>query len=70
MRFYNRIEEFEKEYATYFSILSLIASAKTSRQAIESVLEKNIGGYLSWLENNYSIIKKIFSNRNLLGKRE
>ena len=30
------IEEFGKEYATYFSILSLIASSKTSRSEIES----------------------------------
>ncbi len=53
------IEEFGKDYATYFSILSLIASSKTSRTEIESVLEKNIGGYLDKLEKEYSIIKKI-----------
>jgi AAA+ ATPase superfamily predicted ATPase len=53
------IEEFGKEYTTYFSILSLIASSKTSRSEIESILEKNIGGYLDRLENEYSIIKKI-----------
>jgi len=53
------IEEFGKEYTTYFSILSLIASSKTSRTDIESILEKNIGGYLDRLENEYSIIKKI-----------
>ena len=53
------IEEFGKEYTTYFSILSLIASSKTSRSEIESILEKNIGGYLDKLENEYRIIKKI-----------
>ena len=53
------IEEFGKEYTTYFSILSLIASSKTSRSCIENILEKNIGGYLDRLENEYSIIKKI-----------
>jgi len=53
------IEEFGKEYTTYFSILSLIASSKTSRREIESILEKNIGGYLDKLENEYRIIKKI-----------
>jgi len=53
------IEEFGKEYTTYFSILSLIASSKTSRSGIESILEKNIGGYLDRLENEYNIIKKI-----------
>ena len=53
------IEEFGKEYATYFSILSLIASSKTSRTEMESVLSKNIGGYLDKLENEYSLIKKV-----------
>ncbi|MEY4503721.1 MAG: hypothetical protein RL154_9 [Pseudomonadota bacterium] len=53
------IEEFGKEYGTYFSVLSLLASSKTSRSEIESILEKNVGGYLDRLENEYSIIKKI-----------
>lgn len=53
------IEEFGKEYATYFSILSLIAASKTSRTDIESILEKNTGGYLDRLENEYNIIKKV-----------
>jgi len=53
------IEEFGKEYGTYFSILSLIASSKTSKSEIESILEKNISGHLSRLENDYNIIKSI-----------
>lgn len=53
------IEEFGKEYAIYFSILSLIASSKTSRSEIESVLEKNVGGYLDKLENEYAIISSL-----------
>jgi len=53
------IEEFGKEYTTYFSILSLIASSKTSRSEMESILGRNIGGYLERLENEYTIIKKI-----------
>ena len=53
------IEEFGKEYTTYFSILSLIASSKTSRSELESILNKNIGGYLDRLENEYTIIKKV-----------
>jgi AAA+ ATPase superfamily predicted ATPase len=53
------IEEFGKEYATYFSILSLIASSKTSRGEMESILEKNIGGYLERLENEYHLIKSL-----------
>ncbi len=53
------IEELGKEYGTYFSILALIAASKTSRSEIESVLEKNVGGYLDRLEKDYCIIKKI-----------
>ena len=53
------IEEFGKEYGTYFSILTLIASSKTSKTEIESILEKNISGHLSRLENDYSIIRSI-----------
>jgi uncharacterized protein len=52
------IEEFGKDYATYFSILELISQGKTSRPEIESILSKNTGGYLDKLENDYSIIKK------------
>jgi AAA+ ATPase superfamily predicted ATPase len=53
------IEEFGKEYGTYFSVLSLIASGKTSRSAIESVLQKDVGGFLNRLENEYQIINKV-----------
>lgn len=53
------IEEFGKEYTTYFSILSLIASSKTLRSEIESILERNIGGYLEKLEKDYTLIKKV-----------
>ncbi len=53
------IEEFGREYATYFSILSLIASSKTSRSEIESILGKNVGGFLDKLENEYQLIKRI-----------
>ena len=34
------IEEFGKDYTVYFSILSLIASSKTSRSELESILTK------------------------------
>lgn len=53
------VEEFGKEYTTYFSILALIASSKTSRNEIESILEKGIGGYLEKLETDYNIIQKV-----------
>jgi AAA+ ATPase superfamily predicted ATPase len=53
------IEEFGRAYTTYFSILSLIASSKTSRSEIESVLQKDIGGYLEQLEVDYTLIKRV-----------
>lgn len=56
---YLLIEEFGKEYGIYFSILELIANGKTSRNEIESILGKNIGGYLKRLENDYDLIEKI-----------
>lgn len=52
------IDEFGKEYGVFFSILELIASGKTSRSAIESVLQKDIGGYLERLENYYGVLGK------------
>lgn len=61
------IDEFGKDYGNYFSILSLIASSKTSRSEMESVLEINIGGFLNRLENDYGLIEKvkpIFSKPN------
>lgn len=65
------IEEFGKEYTIYFSILSYIASGFTARTAIESYLQREIGGYLTRLENDFNLIKKhtpLFSkveNRNV-----
>jgi AAA+ ATPase superfamily predicted ATPase len=53
------IEEFGRDYAIYFSILSLISSSKTSRPEIESVLQKDIGGYLDKLENEYMVIRSV-----------
>ena len=53
------VEEFGKEYTTYFSILSLIASGKTARSEMESILQKDVGGYLERLEKEYSVIKRV-----------
>ncbi|MDD2423049.1 MAG: DUF234 domain-containing protein [Candidatus Cloacimonetes bacterium] len=50
------IEEFGKDYGVYFSILELIATGKSSRMEIESILQTSIGGYLDRLENYYSLI--------------
>lgn len=53
------IEKFGKDYGTYFSILALISSSRTSRGEIESTLGKNISGYLHRLEHDYSIVKAV-----------
>jgi AAA+ ATPase superfamily predicted ATPase len=52
------VEEFGKDYDTYFSILSAIASGHTRRSEIETIIGKEIGGYLTRLEDDYGIIKK------------
>lgn len=41
-----------------FSILSCIANGFTARTTIESYLQREIGGYLTRLENDFNIIKK------------
>jgi AAA+ ATPase superfamily predicted ATPase len=53
------IDEFGKDYGNYFSILSLIASSRTDRGQIESILNMDVGGYLDRLEKEYNIIKRI-----------
>lgn len=52
------IEEFGKDYAIYFSILACIAEGKNSRSELENSLNKEIGGYLTKMENDYQLIKK------------
>ncbi len=52
------IEEFGKDYGIYFSILSAVARGKTSRSEIENVVGREIGGYLTKLENEYEVISK------------
>ncbi len=53
------IDEFGKDYGNYFSILSLIASSKTSRSEMESILNMNIGGFLEKLEIEYGLVTKV-----------
>ncbi len=53
------IQEFGKEYGVYFSILELIASGRTSRTEMESVLNMSIGGHLQRLENEYDVVRKV-----------
>ena len=54
----NLIEEFGKDYGTYFSILSCIARGKNTRNEIEDVIGKEVGGYLTNLEKDYELIAK------------
>lgn len=54
----NLIEEFGKDYGIYFSILSCIARGKNTRSEIEDVIGKEVGGYLTNLENEYELTKK------------
>ena len=53
------IEEFGKEYANYFTILSAIARGENTRAKIEAVVNREIGGYLTKLEHDYSLISKV-----------
>lgn len=52
------IEEFGKEYANYFTILSAIARGENTRAKIEAVVNREIGGYLTKLEHDYGLISK------------
>ena len=53
------IEEFGKEYGTYFSILSLIAQGHNTRGDIEGILGMEIGGYIKKLIDDYSLVTKL-----------
>lgn len=53
------IDEFGKDHGKYFSTLALIASSKTSRTEIESILEMPVGGFLYRLEKDFGIISKV-----------
>jgi uncharacterized protein len=52
------IEEFGKEYATYFTILSAIARGENTRGKIEALVKREVGGYLTKMEKYYSLISK------------
>jgi AAA+ ATPase superfamily predicted ATPase len=53
------IEEFGKEYANYFTILSSIARGENTRAKIEAIVNREIGGYLTRLEHDYGLISKV-----------
>jgi AAA+ ATPase superfamily predicted ATPase len=52
------MEEFGKDYAIYFSILSSIASGENTRAKIEVAVGKEVGGYLTRMENDYGLLSK------------
>lgn len=52
------IEELGKEYGSYFSILSCIASGVNTQARIEEVLAINVGGQLRRLIDDYSLIRR------------
>ncbi|NLO69607.1 MAG: ATP-binding protein [Porphyromonadaceae bacterium] len=52
------IEEFGKDYAVYFTILSAIAQSENTRAKIETIVGREIGGYLTRMENDYGLISK------------
>lgn len=61
------IEEFGKDYGVYFSILTAIASGHSQRSQIEDIIGKEIGGYLTMLEDTYGLItrhKPLFNTTN------
>lgn len=66
------VDEFGKDYGTYFSILSLIAFGQTSRGEIQNVIGSDVGGYLTKLCDDYRLVTKKVplgggeTNRNML----
>ena len=64
------IEEFGRDYTRYFEILQLIASGDTTRSELESIMKTELAGYITKLENDYSLISRNMpmfqkSNRNI-----
>ena len=53
------MQEFGNEFGTYFSILSAIACGHTRFAEIVKDLGIELGSYLSNLENNYKLIRKV-----------
>ncbi len=52
------VDEFGKDYGTYFSILSAIAQGRTSRAEIAAALGRDPGGHLVRLEDDYGLIAR------------
>lgn len=52
------VQEFGKEYGTYFSIMSAIASGKTEYSQIKNYVGADVGSHLAKLEETYSLVKR------------
>ena len=53
------MQEFGNDSATYFTILTSIASGHTKFAEIKNDLGSDVGAYLSNLERNYGLIRKV-----------
>ena len=66
------VEEFEKEYGVYFSVLAAIASGRNTRNEIAQALGRDVGGYLTRLERDYTLISRrqpLFAKESSRGAR-
>ena len=52
------VQEFGKEYGTYFSIMAAIASGRTEYSQIKNDVGLDVGAFLSRLENDYGLIRR------------
>ena len=51
-------DEFGSDYGTYFTILSAIASGRTTTAELRNVIGAEVGGYLTKLESIYGIVSR------------
>ena len=61
------VQEFGKEYGTYFSIMAAIASGRTEYSQIKNEVGVDVGAFLSRLEKDYGLIRRkvpIFDSEN------
>ena len=66
------VEEFEKEYGVYFSVLAAIAGGRNTRNEISQALGRDVGGYLTRLERDYALISRrqpLFAKESSKGAR-
>lgn len=66
------VDEFDKEYGVYFSILSAIATGSNTRNEISQTIGRDVGGYLLRLEKDYALIVRkqpLFAKESARGAR-